>query len=245
MLEDLTGGFNYGSGTVEVQCPPDVRRSRRSAGRRLHWLRCRIADDPTRVAGERRLHPAARDLPDHARRRSARCSAPSTPRSRSRRRSASATARPGQTFAAAVLAGARRWRDGETLEVASPAATGGPQWGAVDSFAGSGPDDRHFKLDANGGEIGLGPAVREPDGGVDAVRGDPAQGRDLRMSRYRHGGGRDGNVAADTLTMLRSAIPGVASVTNPRPALRRRRSRVARVGAPARARWRSAPATAR
>jgi predicted phage baseplate assembly protein len=44
------------------------------------------------------------------------------------------------------------------------------------------------------------------------------QGADLRMSGYRHGGGRRGNVAADTLTMLRSAIPGVASVTNPRPA---------------------------
>jgi predicted phage baseplate assembly protein len=39
------------------------------------------------------------------------------------------------------------------------------------------------------------------------------------MSRYRHGGGRVGNVAADTVTTLRSAIPGVASVTNPRPAL--------------------------
>jgi predicted phage baseplate assembly protein len=39
------------------------------------------------------------------------------------------------------------------------------------------------------------------------------------MSRYRHGGGRIGNVAAGTLTTLRSAIPGVASVTNPAPAL--------------------------
>ena len=38
------------------------------------------------------------------------------------------------------------------------------------------------------------------------------------MSRYRHGGGRAGNVAAGTLTMLRSAIPGVAAVTNPAPA---------------------------
>ena len=39
------------------------------------------------------------------------------------------------------------------------------------------------------------------------------------MSRYRHGGGRTGNVNAGRLTTLRSAIPGVASVTNPRPAL--------------------------
>ena len=39
------------------------------------------------------------------------------------------------------------------------------------------------------------------------------------MCRYRHGGGRTGNVDAGTMSVLRSAIPGVASVTNPRPAL--------------------------
>jgi predicted phage baseplate assembly protein len=38
------------------------------------------------------------------------------------------------------------------------------------------------------------------------------------MSGYRHGGGRIGNVPAGALTTLRSAIPGVASVTNPAPA---------------------------
>jgi predicted phage baseplate assembly protein len=40
----------------------------------------------------------------------------------------------------------------------------------------------------------------------------------VRISRYRHGGGQLGNVAADRLVTLRSAIPGVASVTNPAPA---------------------------
>jgi predicted phage baseplate assembly protein len=38
------------------------------------------------------------------------------------------------------------------------------------------------------------------------------------MSRYRHGGGSSGNVAAGTLAVLRSALPGIASVTNPKPA---------------------------
>ena len=46
VLEDLTGGFNYGAGAVDLQLP------HRSAvqplgGHRLHWLRCRI-DDKTR-----------------------------------------------------------------------------------------------------------------------------------------------------------------------------------------------------
>src|SRR6202008_4975619 len=50
VLHDLTGGFNYGSGTVEVQCPraPGVEPI---AGQRLHWLRCRIAET-TRISGE-------------------------------------------------------------------------------------------------------------------------------------------------------------------------------------------------
>ena len=50
VMEDLTGGFNYGSGTVEVQCPPTCRIEP-IAGHRLHWLRCRIAET-TRVSGE-------------------------------------------------------------------------------------------------------------------------------------------------------------------------------------------------
>jgi predicted phage baseplate assembly protein len=37
----------------------------------------------------------------------------------------------------------------------------------------------------------------------------------LRFSSYRRGGGRRGNVAAGALTVLKSPIPGVASVTNP------------------------------
>ena len=35
------------------------------------------------------------------------------------------------------------------------------------------------------------------------------------MSRYRFGGGRAGNVAAGTLNVMRSPIPGVDTVTNP------------------------------
>ena len=43
VLDDSTGGFNYGDGQIELELPP---RSAVSplGGHRLHWLRCRIAD---------------------------------------------------------------------------------------------------------------------------------------------------------------------------------------------------------
>jgi predicted phage baseplate assembly protein len=103
----------------------------------------------------------------------------------------------------------------ETLEVRDPGSDRWVAWTAVESFAESGPADAHFKLDANGGRIELGPAVRHRDGGWTQYGAVPVQGADLRMTSYRSGGGKLGNVAAGTLTVLRSAIPGVASVTNP------------------------------
>ena len=60
VLEDLTGGFNYGAGTVELQLPP------RSAvqplgGHRMHWLRCRI-DDKTRHGGAATTYTQAPEI---------------------------------------------------------------------------------------------------------------------------------------------------------------------------------------
>jgi predicted phage baseplate assembly protein len=46
----------------------------------------------------------------------------------------------------------------------------------------------------------------------------PPTGSEFRMKAYRHGGGHRGNVKANTLTVLRSSIPEVATVTNPLPA---------------------------
>ena len=60
VLEDLTGGFNYGAGAVELQLPP------RSAvqplgGHRMHWLRCRI-DDKTRHGGAATTYTQAPEI---------------------------------------------------------------------------------------------------------------------------------------------------------------------------------------
>ncbi|MCS7477118.1 putative baseplate assembly protein [Umezawaea endophytica] len=121
----------------------------------------------------------------------------------------------GQVFALAerpVLAGA-----GEVvLEVESD--SGWDEWTRVEHFAASGPDDRHFVLDAAQGEIALGPVVRLADGTLRRHGAVPPHGAVLRVRRYATGGGALGNVAARTIRTLRTSIPFVADVENVRPA---------------------------
>src|SRR5262249_9750266 len=70
---------------------------------------------------------------------------------------------PGQEFPleySPILAGA-----GEpVLETMSD--DGWTEWAQVEHFADSGPDDRHFILDAVGGSVRFGPAIRDVDGGL-------------------------------------------------------------------------------
>jgi baseplate J-like protein len=92
------------------------------------------------------------------------------------------------------------------------------RWVQVDSFADSGPDSGHFVVDATTGEIRFGPTVRLADGTLRRYGAVPPKGAVLRLRGYRTGGGSGGNVAARTLSVLRSSIPYVASVYNRRPA---------------------------
>ncbi len=214
VLSDLTGGFNYGSGAIELQCPPGSGVEPVS-GARLHWLRCRIAQTTLR-SGE----PAVYTQPPEIFQITAAPTGALLPAEHSVLETAEtlgvSDGSPGQTFTTRfkpVLA----LTEQETLEVQTPAGEW-ERWQARDAFADSGPEDRHFTIDPVHGQIALGPELRGPDG-VSTRRGAiPRKGAILRLSRYRHGGGSAGNVDADRLTTLRSAIPGVATVTNPDPA---------------------------
>ena len=211
VLSDLTGGFNYGSGTVELQCPP-TSGVEPIAGRRLHWLRCRIAPT-TRTGGQSAAYQNAPEIYQiTAAPLGALLAAEHAAVERHESLGAS-SGEPGETLAlrfAPVLA----LGPGETLEVQAPQGEW-EAWERVESFADSGPDDRHFTIDPVHGVISLGPEVHGPDGTATRHGAVAPKGAALRMSRYRHGGGRIGNVPAGSLTTLRSAIPGVASVTNP------------------------------
>jgi predicted phage baseplate assembly protein len=216
VLADFTGGFNYGSGLVELQLPP--RHSITTVGgKRAHWIRCRV--DSTTRSG---VKATAYQNPPEIYSLTAAPVGALIPAAHAARETnevlGESDGTPGQVFQlryAPVLAPVEQ----ETLEVREPDGDEWEQWTMADSFVESGSDDKHFVLDLANGEVELGPAIRAAEGGWRQFGAIPPQGSTLRFARYRRGGGRLGNVAAGTLTTLKSAIPGVAAVTNPRPAL--------------------------
>ena len=247
VLSDLTGGFNYGSGAIELQLPSRAlaEHDRRPArvlgalppGRRHALGRAAAPVSPTRP----------RSTPSRPA-RSARSSPPRTPRGTSRRCSGESDGSAGPALPAALLARARA-HAGRAPRGARPGSARTWQaWEQRESFAESGPDDRHYVLDAADGTIELGPAVRAPDGSWRQYGRVPPARALLRMTGYRDGGGRRGNVTAGTLSVLKSAIPGVVSVStrSARPAeSTSRRSRARRVRAAMELRTRYRAVTAR
>jgi predicted phage baseplate assembly protein len=90
------------------------------------------------------------------------------------------------------------------------------EWTQRPNFAASGPDDRHFVLDAATGAIELGPAVRLADGSQRRHGAVPPRGAGVRVPLYRAGGGQAGNVAPGALSVLKASIPYVGKVENRR-----------------------------
>lgn len=216
VIEDATGGFNLGSGSVTLQLPA-ASATVLVGGRDLFWVRCRVTDVTRsgRVGAKYTQPPSISSITasavgallpaEHAAR------VVGEPLGYS-------DGTPGQSFRlryAPVL----EMREHERLEVRVLGEDAVEVWHPQDSFATSGPDDRHFILDEATGEIQLGPAIREKNG-VWTQRGAiPPKGAQLWMTSYRYGGGQSGNVAAKTLHVLKSPIAGVAAVHNPLPAV--------------------------
>lgn len=153
--------------------------------------------------------------------------------------------KPGQTFQLLGVPVLER-REDEYL-IVTPIG-GLPQaWTEVSDFANSGPNDYHYTLDSRTGTIQFGPLIREPAQirqqtqermGYRDLRARnntltpvghseelerqygavPQRGATLRITRYRTGGGRKGNVQRGTITIPKSAIPYVSRVTNHIPA---------------------------
>jgi predicted phage baseplate assembly protein len=102
---------------------------------------------------------------------------------------------------------------GYTVEV-SALEEGWQDWQEVETFAFSGPDDRHVMIDEATGEIVFGPAVREPDGSLRYFGKVPEKGAAIRIREYRTGGGKNGNVAIGAISQLRDSLPEISTVSN-------------------------------
>lgn len=118
---------------------------------------------------------------------------------------------PGQTF---TLQEGPVVDDGAPFVVEVGIGSGWEEWTEVDSFADSGPESRHVMVDRARATVMFPPAVREPDGSLSRYGATPRKGSPLRVPRYRVGGGVAGNVAARTLSVLRSTVPFVRGAEN-------------------------------
>ncbi|PJE97963.1 putative baseplate assembly protein [Streptomyces carminius] len=203
--EDTTGGLNR-PGDVVLHVPASHARTS-LAGRRAGWLRCRVVPaeegqpfysaSPT-VRGVEAFTVGGTTQAVHAETVDGEVLGDSG-------------GTPGQRFTVGrppVVA------DGTPFVVEVSDGAGWQEWTRVDSFGDSLPGDRHIRLDPTTGEVSFGPAVREPDGTLRHYGAVPPRGARIRVRRYRTGGGRSGNVARGTLSVLRTSIPYVSRVEN-------------------------------
>jgi len=202
---DETGGLNR-AGAIVLHLPPshrDAVLSETLAG----WIRCRVTE-PRRGQPFYTSSPQVRSL-------SVVTVGGTAPAVHAERIDGElvgiSDGTPGQVFSlrrTPVVLGL----EPVVLEVGSE--DGWEAWEEVDSFAASGPADRHFILDPVAGQVLLPPATRAADGALEAHGAIPEKGAALRVRSYRTGGGRRGNVAAGSLRVLKTPIVHVSRAEN-------------------------------
>jgi predicted phage baseplate assembly protein len=206
---DGTGGLNR-AGDVVLHVPPDHVVSVISA-QRAGWLRCRVVET---VEGQ----PAYGASP--------KVTGLSTFTMGGTAQTTHAEAIQGEILGVSEGVPGQRYSLKHLPVVAADGARvlevggedGWQEWTEVPHFAESDPESLHFVLDAAGGEVLLGPAVRERDGSLRKYGAVPPKGAILRLRSYATGGGHRGNVARGALSILKSSIPYISTVENRHPA---------------------------
>ena len=212
--KDTTGGLNNEAGAITFYLPtaarPDV-----VYGRNAYWLRCRY--EPRRPEqGRYSQSPRIRNVAAYT-------LGGTTTAAHAiyvyGEEMGVSNGDPGQVFNllnAPVLdlndeerVEVEELRDGELAFV---------PWQRVADFANSSRYDRHFALDTAAGQVSFGPSIRQPDGSVRQYGRVPEVGRRVRIRQYRHGGGVIGNVPAQQIQVMRSAVPYIDRVLNLRRA---------------------------
>src|SRR5918998_728960 len=209
---DGTGGFNW-SGDIVLHVPPGHRTHAAIVSQAAGWLRCRVMPaeswQPAYDTSPRILDVSAFTSGGTTEAVNAQIVTDEIV--------GDAEGVPAQRFALRnrPLVPGERPPD---HQVQGSGPTGWVDWEEVEDFASSTVDDRHVVLDATTGEIVFGPAVREPDGTFRSYGAVPAKGQAVRIRSYRTGGGQRGNVARGGISVLKSSVPFIATVTNRRPA---------------------------
>lgn len=212
--KDTTGGLNNPTGSLTLYLPLAMRAAS-VHGLNAYWIRCRF--EPR--------HPGqgAYTQSPRIKKVAAQTLGATTPATHAvivqDETLGRSNGEPGQVFHlehSPVLA----LQEGETLEVEElcDGELVFVPWQWVPDFANSDRHARHFTLDTATGEVSLGPCIRQQDGSMRQYGRVPEVGRTLRFTRYRHGGGARGNVPAGKLQVLKSSIPYIDRVTNPRRA---------------------------
>ncbi len=208
--KDTTGGLNNPRGQLVFYLPLTMRAAP-VHGRNAFWLRCRLEQrreeqgmytQSPRVAGVMVSTLGGTTLATHAVavREEVLGQTSGGPGQMFRVQHAPVLAlRPEETIAIEEL------RNGESVFV---------PWTRVDDFSQSDRFDRHFVLDASTGEIAFGPCIRQSDGAMHQYGRVPEANRQVRFTQYRHGGGIIGNVPANRIEVLKSAVPYIDRVTN-------------------------------
>jgi predicted phage baseplate assembly protein len=211
VLDDTTDGLNI-DGYVELQMPQETAEQTVDDVGDTHWLRCSI-DPDARVPPYTRS-PIVNSI-------TAEVVGAAVNAVRAVRHEAEevgvSDGTPGQVFRVANVPALELDDETEYLEVLPPGASRWQRWRRVSSFRRSDHDDKHFRFDPAVGEIELGPRIRRREVWRQHGAVPPRDAR-LRLSGYREGAQHGGNVEKDTLTVIRTGIKGVSSVTNPRAA---------------------------
>ncbi len=106
----------------------------------------------------------------------------------------------------------------ETILVDKLDGTAPELWKLKPDFSESGPEDKHFTCDPVSGEIAFGPIIRSPNGQEEQRGAIPPYNSRIVVTAYRTGGGTEGNVGSETITVLKTSIPYVDRVFNLTPA---------------------------
>lgn len=207
---DTTGGLNNPTGSITFYLPLELEPGE-LYGISAQWLRCRIE--------QRRPLQGMFDESPRVRMMQVFTTGATIPASHSvnvlEEYVGSSTGEPGQTFNlqyAPVLdlepgehILVEETRNG--VDVLVP-------WEYVTEFSASTQFDRHFSMDMSNGIVMFGPAIRQPNGSVIQYGRIPESGREIRFSRYRHGGGVRGNLPPGSLTTLSMSIAYLSRVSN-------------------------------